>query len=170
LDSFLQLVASLRASGVRFAVIGVAGANYYAGSGSSIFVTQDRDFLLPLDPDNLLRAWQSCRDSGLNLWAGDEPLCEPLDLDLARRVVERRAATRATDAHGLEIDLSLDMAGFTFEEVWSERRAFLVEGVEIPVARLAHIVQSKAAAGRDKDRLFLATHEERLRALIRGDD
>ena len=62
------------------------------------------------------------------------------------------------------------MAGFTFEEVWSERRTFLVEGVEIPVARLAHIVQSKAAAGRDKDRLFLATHEERLRALIRSDD
>ncbi len=150
-------------------IIGVAGANYYAGSGSTLFVTQDRDLLLPLDPDNLLRAWQCCRDSGLNLWGDDEPLGDPLDLDFARRVVERRAATRATDAYGLEIDLTPVMAGFTFEEVWSERRTFLVEGVEIPVARVKHIVQSKAAAGRDKDRLFLATHEERLRALMDDD-
>ena len=150
-------------------VIGVAGANYYAGSGGTLFVTQDRDLLLPLEPDNLLRAWRSCRDSGLNLCAGDEPLGDPLDLDLARRVVEHQAATRATDAHGLEIDLSPVMAGFTFEEVWNERRTFQVEGVEIPVAHITHIVQSKAAAGRDKDRLFLATHEERLRALM-GDD
>jgi hypothetical protein len=34
-----------------------------------------------------------------------------------------------------------------------------------PRARLRHIVESKAAAGRDKDRLFLATHEEALRQL-----
>ena len=53
-------------------IIGVAGANYYAASGSTLFVTQDRDLLLPLDPENLLRAWQCCRDSGLNLWASDE--------------------------------------------------------------------------------------------------
>jgi hypothetical protein len=44
-----------------------------------------------------------------------------------------------------------------------------VEGVEVPVARLRHIVDSKAAVGRPKDRLFLATHEEALRHLLKAD-
>ena len=54
-----------------------------------------------------------------------------------------------------------------FETVWRERRSFRAEGVDIPVARLRHLVESKAAAGRPKDRLFLATHEEALRDLLR---
>lgn len=63
----------------------------------------------------------------------------------------------------LQVDLTLEMAGFDFETVWNERRAFLVEGVEIPTARL-HIVQSKHAA--DKDKLFLATHRDALEQLL----
>jgi hypothetical protein len=34
------------------------------------------------------------------------------------------------------------------------------------VARLSDIVASKAAAGREKDRLFLASYAEALRSLI----
>jgi len=49
--------------------------------------------------------------------------------------------------------------------VWAERRTFLVDGVEVPVARLTHIVQSKALADRPKDRLFLATYAEELRRM-----
>jgi len=39
----------------------------------------------------------------------------------------------------------------------------------IPVAGLAHIVQSEAATGGEKDRLFLAAHAEALRGLIEHD-
>jgi len=59
------------------------------------------------------------------------------------------------------------MAGFSFEEVWPRRRVFKVKRVDLPVASLKDIVASKAAAGRPKDRLFLATHEEALRELGR---
>ena len=41
------------------------------------------------------------------------------------------------------------------------------DDVDIPVARLADIVTSKAAAGRKKDRLFLATHAEAIRQMQR---
>ena len=51
-------------------------------------------------------------------------------------------------------------------DVWSRRRTFIIDGVEIPVASLADIVQSKADAGREKDRLFLATHEDALQQLF----
>ena len=41
---------------------------------------------------------------------------------------------------------------------------------ELPVARLSHIIRSKAAANRPKDRLFLATHAEALRQMLDGDE
>jgi hypothetical protein len=49
------------------------------------------------------------------------------------------------------------------------RRSF-IGGAEIPVARLLHIVTSKHAAGRDKDKLFLATHRDALEQLLKRED
>ena len=166
MQPFQQLARELAKGGVRFVVIGVWGANYYAMSGATLFTTEDRDLFLPTDAANLLTAWRACESVGLHLWAGDEPLGKPLDRFLADRVVERKALTKATDDKGLEVDLTLVMAGFEFEGAWNERRVFRVEGVEIPVARLTHIVTSKAKANRPKDRLFLETHAEALKDLM----
>jgi hypothetical protein len=168
LTGFPALVAALTAAGLRFVLIGVAGANHWARSGAAIFTTQDYDLFLPLDPEAELAAWRACQSASLELWSDGEPLGPPLDLWLAEAVVSRRALVRASDGRGLDVDLSLVMAGFDFETVWSERRMFLVDGVEIPVARLSHIVESKARAGREKDRLFLASHADALRDLMNG--
>ncbi len=170
MDSFLRLIEALHRRAVRFVVIGVAGANYYAGGGATLFTTRDRDLFLPADPANELAAWLACRDCGLELWAGDEPLGEPLDLWLAEQVVQRQALVQALDRRGLEVDLTLVMGDFEFSQVWNERRAFPVHGVDVPVARLSQIVQSKATAGMEKDRLFLATHREALARLIRENE
>lgn len=44
-----RLAAALNASGARYVVIGVAGANYWARSGHTVFTTKDFDYiLLPL--------------------------------------------------------------------------------------------------------------------------
>ncbi len=160
------LVAALNQAGVRYAVIGVAGANYWARSGHTVFTTQDFDFFLPRDPGNSLKAWQAAESCRLDLYCGDEPLDQPRDLFLAERIVESRALVRATDRRGLDVDFSLVMGDFDFETVFARQRTFLVEGVPIAVASLRDIVASKAAAGREKDRLFLASHAEALRSLI----
>lgn len=55
-----------------------------------------------------------------------------------------------------QIDLTLVMKGFDFDTIWADRRDFLIEGVPVPAARLLHIIESKQAAGRPKDQLFLA--------------
>ena len=170
MDPFTSLARALSAQRVRYLVIGVWGANYYAPSGSAMFTTLDRDVFLPAAPGNLLAAWRVCRGNGFGLFAGTEPLEEPHDADLARTVVERRALTRASDGMGTDVDLSLVMSGFEFETVWRARRMFEVEGVAIPVARLLHIVESKARTGREKDRLFLATHREVLDTILSDDD
>lgn len=158
-------MAAFAEARVSFLVMGVQGVNHYARAAGMLFTTQDYDVFLPPSAANELRAWRACRALGFDLWCGPEPLGAPLDLFLARRIVEARALVRA-EGEGLQIDLSLVMAGFTFASVWRRRRVFKVEGVRIPVARLSDIVASKAAAGRPKDRLFLATHEEALRDLV----
>ncbi|NOT29781.1 MAG: hypothetical protein HOP15_04945 [Planctomycetes bacterium] len=162
-----DLIRALNESEVRFVAIGVWGVNLYARTLMQTFATKDQDLFLPLDGDNLLRAWQACEAVGLELSCGEEPLDQPRDLFLAKAVIERRALTRATDGDQLAVDLTLVMGAFDFERVWIERRSFVVNGVSVPVARLSHIAQSKAAAGRPKDRLFLETHKEILEGLIR---
>jgi hypothetical protein len=159
-------VSALGRAGVRFVVIGVAGANLWARSGHTVFSTRDYDLFLPPDAANLLGGLRVAEELGLDLYVGDEPLDKPRDRFVAEAVVERRAAVRATDGQGLDVDLTLVMAGFGFEPVYEARRVFHVGEVKVPVARLRDIVASKAAAGREKDRLFLASHAEALRALI----
>ena len=165
-DPFVNLVEALHAREVRFVVTGAWGANYYALSAGTIFETYDRDIFLPRDPQNALDAWQAAQDIGLALYVGDEPLDLPRDLDLADRVVQRQALVKGTNHAGLEVDFTLVMGTLDFETVWAERRTFLSDDVSVPVARLLHIVRSKETANRDKDRLFLATHEEALRQLL----
>jgi hypothetical protein len=83
--------------------------------------------------------------------------------------VERQALTTAT-LEDARVDLTLVMKGYDFETVWNEHRIFRVDDVDIPVARLLHIVTSTHAANRDKDRLFLAAHREALEELLRRED
>ena len=170
MDAFTSLAATFSNSGVLYVVIGAWGANYYAPSGGTMFMTLDRDIFLPADPDNLLAAWHACEASGFGLFAGAGPLDMPRDVALARAVVGRRALTRASGDRGTDVDLSLVMSGFEFETVWWARRLFEVDGVVIPVARLAHIVESKATAGREKDQLFLSMHREALERLLSDED
>ena len=164
------LARELGRRGVRYLLIGVSGANLYGPSGQAVFTTEDIDLFLPLDADNLVPAWGACEDSGLELWLSDEPLDRPRDRWLAERMVERRALTRVTGPNDLLVDLTLVMKGFDFETVWDARRDFLIDGVPVPTARLLHIVESKHATGRDKDKLFLATHLDALQQLLRKPD
>lgn len=164
MDAFAALADALNAAGVRYVVTGVWGANYYAGS--TLFVTKDQDLFLPPDAANLRLAWQVCAAAKLDLRCDREPLEQPRDLVLAQAVVQRAALTSATDGGLLWVDLSLVMAGLTFDEVWQRHRTFRSAAVEVPVASLADILAAKATADRPKDRLFLATHEAELRRLL----
>lgn len=136
-------------------------------SRAPLFLTQDFDLFLPPEPDNLVAVWDSGEASGVELWLHDEPLDRPRDHWLAERIVDRRIVTRGIGLDDFQVDLSLVMKGFDFDRVWNERRIFKVEGNDVPTARLLHIVQSKEAAGRDKNRLFLAAHRDALEQLLK---
>jgi hypothetical protein len=163
---FTPLAREFAAGDVRYLLIGVSGANLYGPAGQAIFVTDDFDAFLPPDPANLVRAWEACDRAALDLWMNKEPLDRPRDRWLAERFVERLTLTRATGPNDVQIDLTLVMKGFDFDTVWAERREFIIDGVPVPTARLLHIVESKQAAGRPKDQLFLATHQDALEQLL----
>ncbi|TDI38180.1 MAG: hypothetical protein E2P02_21065 [Acidobacteria bacterium] len=62
MDSFLQLMSALSRQQARYVLVGVAGVNYYAMSGATLFTTKDRDLFLPPNAENLRidharRAW-----------------------------------------------------------------------------------------------------------------
>ncbi|HLQ36846.1 MAG TPA: hypothetical protein VK348_03530 [Planctomycetota bacterium] len=166
MDPFLRVAKALAAAKARYLVIGVWGANYYAKG--TLFVTHDQDVFLPRDPENLQRVWSVCESLGLELVADGEPLDSPRDQQLARAVVDRAALTTATDGQLLQVDLTLVMGTFAFEDVWPRRRTFRSQGQRVTVASLADIVAAKAAANRPKDREFLASHAEDLRRLLGG--
>ncbi len=170
MDTFLELVSSLHASSVRFVVIGVWGANYYAHSAGLAFSTQDHDLFLPADAENLVLAWRAAESLDLELTCFGERLDSPRDLLLAQRVLQRRALTRVHGGESFLADYTLVMAGFEFDSVWVERRTFRDQGQKVPVASLRQIIQSKANVGRPKDRLFLETHGEALRNLLPKED
>jgi hypothetical protein len=65
-----RLWRALLAHQVRFVIIGVWGVNHYAEGSTEIFLTQDRDLFLPLEPENLLQAWEACEEAELELFAG----------------------------------------------------------------------------------------------------
>ena len=135
-----------------------------------MFTTEDFDLFVLPDADNLVRAWMACEQAALELCLMEEPLDRPRDLWLAERIVERRALTRATGPDEFKVDLTLVMKGFDFQTVWAERRTFKIEDVDVPAARLRHIIESKHAAGRDKDKYFLTTHKDALEQLLKRQD
>jgi len=169
MNTYVDVCRALARDRVRFVVIGVWGANYYARSAGATLATRDLDLFLPPDAPNLMSAWKACQSVGCTMWSGDEPLDTPHDLDVAEAVVANRAVTTAVDHAGAEIDLTLTMSGFSFAQVEAERVPFLVNDVSVPVAALAQIVQSKVLAGRPKDQLFLTLHRELLDRLLRRD-
>lgn len=164
-----RAAATLAERHVRYVLIGVYGANLYAPAAQAVFATEDADLFLPPDPDNVLRAWQAGEAADFEIMAGLEPLDQPRDRQLAERVVAGAVLTRAAGRE-IDLDFTLTMSGYAFDPVWQERRLFVVDGVELPVARLQHIVRSKQLAGRPKDTLFLATHYDALQQLLKRDE
>lgn len=85
----VPLARAFESNAVRYTLIGVSGANLYGPMGQAVFTTEDFDFFLPIDPENLLQAWDACNATNLKLWLDNEPLDRPHDRWLAERVTQR---------------------------------------------------------------------------------
>jgi len=107
-------------------------------------------------------AWTWRRTTSLSIARAIDSLLNGLSND--------EHSTHARGQNELIVDLTLVMKGFDFETVWDQRRNFVIDNVPVPAAQLLHIVESKQAAGREKDQLFLATHFDALQQLLKKSD
>jgi hypothetical protein len=164
-DPYVDVCRRFEHAGVRYVIVGVFGINLYAQKAGQFITTADCDILVPANHEVLSKALKLLIEAGYLLEAGGEPLPEVDDV-LLKGILRARAAIRA-DRPDARIDLCIDIAGATFEELWQNHRTFDVENTPVRVGDIAALVASKTAADRPKDRLFLELHKETIEALLR---
>lgn len=142
-DSEKRFLSALVKHKVMFMIVGLSAA---ALQGSAV-VTQDIDlWVKDLTSSEFLVALES-----VNATYVPPSMLNP--------------PTIAGDGFQL-FDLVLSMTGLgDFDSEYSQVRWMQVENIKVPVLPLARIIESKRAAGRDKDKLTVPILEDTLRVL-----
>ena len=160
-NPYVSLIGELRSKRVRFVLVGVFGINHYAPGPALAFSTLDCDILVEPEPGNLLRALLLLEAEGYRLEVNGEPLGAP-DLWLAQRIIRNKAAVTASKDKAAQVDIFTAVAGYSFSKLYAARRLFKAGGVAVPVASLAHLIESKRICGRKKDLEFLRIYAAQL--------
>jgi hypothetical protein len=153
IEGLLRLLDRRR---VRYVLIGGLAARIHGSPD----LTEDVDITPERSRENLARLAAALREIHARLRGAEDVEC-PID---ERKLASADVFTLTTD-FGM-LDLCFRPAGRqTYEQLSERAQAFEVFGLEIAVASLADIIDSKTAAGRNKDLRALPTLrllEERL--------
>lgn len=153
------VLAVLRGHEVRFVLIGGIAAAIHG----SPYVTTDVDVTPQVDRQNLERLSAALVE--LEARVRTEGLTEGLPFAHDPESLGRATIWNLTTRFG-DVDLVLRPAGTDgFDDLTRDATDLVILGVVVRVASLADVVRSKAAAGREKDRLQLPL----LRRLLEGE-
>lgn len=143
------ILAALDLEGVRYVVIGglaavIRGAPY---------VTFDVDITPARDLANLDRLAAALARIEARVYGMPDEVAAVFRLD--GTTLANGSAWKFTTPHG-EIDIALDPDGTQgYADLKRDASNAQVAGLDVPVASLADVIRSKAAANREKDRLQL---------------
>jgi predicted nucleotidyltransferase len=142
-----RLLQALAKHGVDFVVIGgLAGLVH-----GSAYPTFDLDVAYSRAHQNLERLVETLEELGVTLRGAPADL--PFLLDV--RTLENGANFTFDSPYG-KFDILADAAGMPrYEELRAEARVDEIEGVEVRVASIDHLIAMKRAAGRPKDKLMV---------------
>ena len=159
------ILSTLSRHGVRFMLVGgLAGMAH----GSS-YPTFDVDIAYDREPRNLDRLAAALieMDAGLRGAPGDLPF--QLDEETLGKGLNFTFDTKFGP-----LDILGELRGVgTYERIAKSAVATRIEGVEVDVISLDHLIAMKAAAGRDKDRIMVAEYiaiADEQRRLAGGND
>ena len=148
--TYLEIFRAVQSSKADCVWIGLSAAAMYG----SPFVSYDYDFFVRPDASHLDRVRATLRSLGM---------CESLpDMASSNIIAIETTVSFADPMGGPTVDLMTHISGPTFDEVWQGHQVKELEGVRVRVASLEHIVASKRAANREKDRYALKRLEEEL--------
>jgi hypothetical protein len=144
------MLAALNDHGVRYVLIG----GFAAAVHGSPYVTTDVDVTPASDAANLHRLSDALRALGALVRTDAAP--EGLTFDHDGVSLGRARVWNLATRHG-DLDLTFVPDGTTgFDDLARDAEDVEILGIVVPVASLADVVRSKAAAGREKDRLQLS--------------
>ena len=157
-DHVAEICRGLLRHGVQFVVIGGVAARLHDTGHATV----DIDICPSVDEDNLVRLARALRDLNARLRVAGEPDGVPFDAHIDSL---RHVATMTLVTTNGPLDLCFQPAGFAggFASLSQNSVTVEVSTVEVPVASLADVVESKRAAGRPKDIIALPALEARLR-------
>ena len=152
---FSDLLSEFAASGVRFLVVGGHALAVHAEPR----VTGDLDVWVANDAENAHRVYDALARFGApmdNVTVAD---FRSDDLIVQFGVVP------------LRIDILTSISGVSFDEAWSDRVEFDIDGLAVPMIGRAAFLRNKAASGRLKDRADIErvlVHHPEDRAMMDG--
>jgi hypothetical protein len=148
--TYLEILKAMHASGADYVWIGMNAAGAYGATLSST----DFDFFIRPETEHLDRARDVFRTIGMSeSWA---------KVTSANLLAGEVTDTFSDSDGGPSVDLMVAVSGPTFDEVWRDHQIVEFQGQPVRIASLRHIVQSKRAANRPKDRYMLRQLEEDL--------
>ena len=154
-------LAALANAGVDFVLVGVGGINFYARDPAHAVATLDVDVLLAPRVANLHLALRTLAEIGFQFESGGEPFVDIADDSTLAIIIERRATLCARHPSAAQLDLMVEITGFSYAELAADAIRFDVSGSEVPVGRLGKLLRSKQLSGRPKDHAFLQAFEAR---------
>ena len=129
-------------------------------------VTFDVDITPEGDPENLERLSAALEDLDARIRVEGEP--DGLAFDRSARMLSRASILNLMTRAGA-LDLCMSPAGSGgYEDLRKDAAEIEIRGLRILVASLPHIIRSKEAAGREKDRAVLPSLR-RLQGLLETD-
>lgn len=143
------ILAALEAENVRYVVIGGTAAVIRGAP----YATFDLDITPARDAGNLDRLAAALARLGARVYGMPDDVADLFQLD--GKTLANGSTWKFSTTHG-ELDIAMDPDGTRgYDDLKRDASVARVAGLDIPVASLADIVRSKAAANRDKDRLQL---------------
>jgi predicted nucleotidyltransferase len=160
-----SLLRALARHGVDFVVVGgMAGLAH-----GSAYPTYDLDIAYARDRENISRLVEALKSIGVTLRGAPADL--PFQLD--ERTLENGTNFTFDSAYG-SLDILGDVAGISsYDELRDEASLATVEGVEVRIASIDHLIAMKRAANRPKDKLmveeYIVIADEQRRASEGGE-
>ena len=134
LNRLRDVFSSFHDHNVRYVVIGGVAAILYGVPRTTL----DLDILIEATPDNAQRLLDALLDAGL----GTVALTTAEEI-LAHEITVFRDRVR--------IDVQTATPGIEFEQAWAEREEIEYAGQKLYLVSRQHLIDSKRAAGREKD-------------------
>lgn len=151
---FQKIVAALSAAGLRFVIVGGVAMRLQG----SAHITDDIDFAVARDPDNLEAMVKALVPYHPSLRGAPPGLPFFWEARMLRNIMN---ITLRTDLGSIDLFGELAGAG-SFEQLWNDATLLDLDGIPVRVASIASLIAMKQAAGRPKDLLHLMELEQML--------